>query len=553
MKQCTAVKIVVIFALAILSSGVQSVQAIPEADQMLDMPTGMDHHHAEVHEDPSPEPFRELPATTISPPPASGSRVTSATASSIIGPSFYQRPVHYFDVPGTQWQLYCGGSGNSRTRLINQTWNCEGYNWANGARATLKLPQDWFCGAGVFMPSGTLLFAGGTEKYPSDNSKQWRGANGTYTMKYVGGKSPFKITRLGDMHEKRWYNNIVFNNYSNTTITWGGESDGKFSDIWEYMPYGQTQWQLYPWNQFQTNYEHYTVLDADHLAYTGVSTSDGVHQPHILDLRNGTTIDTPGLRDANLRNAGSAIALYPAQSKRFMVMGGGESKPAVQATNKVDMIDYSAAITQTPSFTPLPNMPAQVVFVQAATLPNGQVFVTGGTREWRTGSVKWAGIYTPWTKKWTVLPAAKVPRNYHSGIHTLVNGKVVVLSGNPANGTFEPRSEVFSPWYVRVSRPKISQSALNLPSLRFGQSMKILTTFPKGVTFGEVTLQTPRAVTHSTSDANYALYKLPATRVSGGVSVRVPTDMSIPPGMYKLSVVSADHRPSGQKWVRIVK
>jgi hypothetical protein len=49
--------------------------------------------------------------------------------------------------------------------------------------------------------------------------------------------------------------------------------------------------------------------------------------------------------------------------------------------------------------------------VLAALLPNGQLFVTGGTTEWRHTSVRRAAIYDRRDDAWIPVATPTVPRN----------------------------------------------------------------------------------------------------------------------------------------------
>lgn len=510
-------------------------------------PGGAGHDHLAMQEaeaeNPSPEPHTTLPdsyveptgaaARTLASDPTAGGSTPFAVSSSTIGPTF-DRQVHLFELPGTNKILSCAGSGNSVARSRAGDFTCQVMSWSDRRRTTIDLPDDWFCAVGVFDRFGKLYVPGGTAAggYPRDNGGAWGGSATTYRFD----PRTNEIERLGDMVEPRWYNNVVRNPFEEAFYTFGGTHDGSFSETWERMePSVSTEWSLMSWRHRDYSYGDYKVIDEHHLAYTGASASNAALAPYVLDLRDGSGTETPGLREPLLRNGSASLLAYPAQAKKAYLFGGGTTAAGVEATGLVDMVDYAALPDGVPHYVPRATMPAAVMFVLATNLPNGQIFVTGGTRQWRTGEVHWAGLYTPARDEWTLLPPPAVGRNYHSAIYTRRDGRPVTFSGNPAGGAFESRSEIFTPWYKKRPQPTITAS----PSLmRLGRAYTVRTDFPQGTRLGKVTLETPRTTTHSASDPNYGLYRLPAERVTGGVRVRVPDDMSVPTGWFKLSVVT---------------
>ena len=228
----------------------------------------------------------------------------------------------------------------------------------------------------------------------------------------------------------------------------------------------------------------------------------------------------------------------------MFVFGGGTSNgdPAI---NLVDMIDYNQA---QPSFTPRANMPVSVMFVLATVLPNGQMFVTGGTSRWRTGSVLWAAFYDPDTDVWTPLATPTVGRNYHSVILNNLDGSVNVYGGNPS-GSVEARVERYSPWYMSVSRPTLSAAET---TMGYGTSHQVDVTVPEGKTLGYFTMSSLQAQTHS-SDPNFRVVNLPYhVDANGAVFVDVPASSSLmPPGVYRMAANTTDKIPSAQIEVTI--
>ena len=488
---------------------------------------------------------------------ASGTDAPASMAGSAPAPAAYvpspgkwsagvkiQRVVHAFDLPGTNNELLlCAGSGNSQSWAVARKFVCYRYNRNTGQYSTFQTPTDWFCNAAVHLHNGNLLVASGTaiDGYPKLNGGKWGGAAESYTYAPATGQ----VTRIGNVIPA-WYPGLL-EDHTGGVYKHGGSHNGTMVDAWEYLPKGATTWTRMPWQWRTRYYSDIRLISPGLAAYTGASSWPTLNRPpSLLNLSTGARTTTPGLRQLMRRKAAASVLLYPAQDKKVLIIGGGSTgEPAIR---DVDLIDYSVWPQQVPRFVPRAALPQGTMLALAALLPNGQLFVTGGTTAWRTGSVLWAAIYNPANDTWTPVAKPTVGRNYHSTIMTGLDGRVSTFGGNPVNG-FEDDEEIYSPWYMTQPRPVIE----SVPEhMTYGASYPVDVTLPAGSTLGYFTLERARADTHLYVP-NQSMARLPfTTNGAGDVTVTVPTDRALlPPGYYKMAANTPDYIPSRQVWVHI--
>lgn len=481
--------------------------------------------------------------------PSTGSRV--AALADVPSPGSWrlgvkvERVVHTFDLPGTDNEiLLCAGSGNSVAWAKERKFVCYRYDRDAGTYSTFRTPTDWFCNAAVHMHDGKLLVASGTaiDGYAQQNGGKWLGAAESYTYTPTTGA----VSRLGNV-VPAWYPGL-FEDQDGGIYKHGGVHNGVGVNAWEYLPRGQTSWQRVTWGWTTRTYSDIRLIGPKLAAYTGASSGPSANRlPAMLDLTTGRRTTTPGLRLPASRQSAASVMLYPAQQKKVLVLGG--VKPGSNAIPYVDMIDYSVWPQRVPSFVPRAPLPQGTTLLLTTLLPNGQLFVTGGTNRWKQGHVRWAAIYDPAGDRWIRVASPSVSRGYHSSIMTDLDGRVSTFGGNPGAVAFEDDEEIYSPWYLDRPRPALG----SVPGdMAYGASYPVGVTVPAGSTVGYFTLDRARADTH-VYVPNQTMVDLPFTRDSAGkITVRVPSDRALlPPGYYKLAVNTTEGVPSRQVWVRI--
>ncbi|HEX5741411.1 MAG TPA: galactose oxidase-like domain-containing protein, partial [Pilimelia sp.] len=385
-------------------------------------------------------------------------------------------------------------------------------------------------------------------------------------VSYVFDPETNRYTRTNDMNEGHWYPSAtVLGN--GDVLSVGGlneRSEGAVST--EYFSAAQQRW-LRPDEVTQT-YRFWglypaMVLTADgKLFYTG-SHVFGDGQPgtgaSLYDHRTGTVTDVPGLQDKDRRDQSMSVLLPPAQDQRVLTIGGGNVNSNPDAVRHTDIIDLDAA---RPRYRPGPKLPTGFredgspqkdhqgkMYVSAVILPDGKVFETGGALHNRADPVFEASMFDPSTDRFTEdMARDPVPRGYHSSAFLLPDGRVMAVGDNPADGSFDNRISVYSPWYLfERNRPAIT--SVSSRTWRTGSLQRLRV---KGEV-AEVALVRPAAVTHS-SDPNQRYVALPVVDddEDGNISVAVTNNPNLaPPGWYMLYATDSRGVPSVAQWVRI--
>ena len=452
---------------------------------------------------------------------------------------------HTFDLPGTDDEiLLCAGSGNSIAWATERKFVCYRYDRDTGTYSTFRTPTDWFCNAAVHMHDGKLLVASGTAigGYPQQNGGRWGGTAESYTYAPTTGA----VTRIGNVIPA-WYPGLL-EDQDGGIYKHGGIHNGTAVKAWEYLPRGETSWRRVSWGYTTQTYSDIRLIGPRLAAYTGASSGPNANRlPAVLDLATGRRTTTPGLRLPGSRKSAASVLLFPAQQEKVLVIGG--VKTGESAIPFVDEIDYSVSPQRVPSFVPRASLPQGTTLLLATLLPNGQLFVTGGTATWRQGPIRWAAIYDPDDDAWIQVASPTINRNYHSAIMTDLDGRVSTFGGNPSAKVFEDDEEIYSPWYVDRPRPVLGSAP---SAMTYGSSHQVDVTLPPGTTLGYFTLDRARADTH-VYVPNQTMVDLPfTTDAAGNVTVQVPSDRALlPPGYYKLAANTTDAVPSRQVWVRI--
>ncbi len=170
------------------------------------------------------------------------------------------------------------------------------------------------------------------------------------------------------------------------------------------------------------------------------------------------------------------LPLTPANAykPRVVIMGGGNP-----ATPTTELIDMSAA---TPKWVTGPPMSQPRIEMNATILPNGKVLAVGGStndEDVTTASLN-ADLYDPATNTFSSAGANLYPRVYHSGSLLLPDATVLLIGGNPVRGTYETRTEIYSPAYLfnangsPAARPTIT--AVTPSAFSYGGTFQVQTT-----------------------------------------------------------------------------
>ncbi|MEO9323322.1 LamG-like jellyroll fold domain-containing protein [Nocardioides sp. C4-1] len=271
----------------------------------------------------------------------------------------------------------------------------------------------------------------------------------------------------------------------------------------------------------------------------------------------GSTTMLPNL-PANIANQGAdgnpvgatSTAVMYAPGKILQVGGGwwanGGGPAGARAGFTVDITGGTA----NPVVTATAPMKYQRHWPTATVLPNGEVLVTGGSREnnGNGGYVTNAEIWNPTTGQWREIktPAAHA-RLYHSSALLLPDGRVMVGGGGAPGPRNYTDVEYYSPSYLfdgsaAAPRPTISQAP---KKLGYDGTFQVAASG----TVSRVTLLRNGSVTHGfNNDQNFQ--ELSFTQSGGNLTIDAPQDATYaPPGAYMLFVWNADGTPSEGKIV----
>ena len=404
------------------------------------------------------------------------------------------------------------------TRLAGYT---VAYVWDVGAGTTTQVDNtsvNEFCSGHAFLPDGRLLIAGGHAGTDGD------GINDAFIFNYSN--NTWTQTNL-PMSAGRWYPSAVTVGNGEIAVLSGADPGGGVNtpEVWQTNSGGG--WRaltnatlglpLYPMMQLAPNGKIF------------VSGPDSTTR--YLDTSGTGAWTTVATRIGGNREYGSAV-MYDVG--KVLIMGGGN--PVV---NTAEVIDLNAA---TPAWSSVGNMASARRQMNATILPDGKVFVTGGTTNANNepaGQVLSSEMWSPATGNFTTMASAQTPRLYHSTAILLPDGRVISAGGGRP-GTEYKNAEIYSPPYLFVSgggaatRPTIDSHLSK--GTRPGST--IFVTTPDAANISDVTLIALSSVTH-TRNMNQRFNRLSFTQGMGGLNVTLPSSSnSIPPGYYMLFVLN---------------
>ena len=254
---------------------------------------------------------------------------------------------------------------------------------------------------------------------------------------------------------------------------------------------------------------------------------------------------------------------------RIMLFGGGgnvsnegqsqESDAYVAATNTVEQLDLGA---YNPQWTYKSSMNFPRVLNNAVLLPNGRVFVVGGSdhgsADHAANPVMTPEIYDPNNDSWTTMCPMRVARLYHSTALLLPDARVLTAGRDHAFNQMpykwpERRVEIFSPPYLESGNPRPMIQTVNNTTPSYGQAFSVTLTPDVPVSnIGSVMLIAPGAVTHGFDQGQRAVKLTINGRFGNTLTMSAPPNGRVaPPGYYMLFVVSNQGVPSVAKFINI--
>jgi hypothetical protein len=156
-------------------------------------------------------------------------------------------------------------------------------------------------------------------------------------------------------------------------------------------------------------------------------------------------------------------------------------------------------------------------------------------------------MFDPINETWTTLPAATIPRTYHSVALLLRNGTVWTASGQSARSAQELRTEIFRPDYYLQTRPTISGA----PTVgAYGGSITIPSS--QAANINSVSLVRLSSSTHHYDTEQRLIWLQITNRSSNSVIVSSPLNAKLaPPGYYMIHVLNRSNIPSIARIIKI--
>ncbi len=425
--------------------------------------------------------------------------------------------------------LVVSGTGNNPNDPLMQAalWNPQA-----GTITVQSLEYDMFCNGLVGLPDGRVLIAGGTLAYnPSFLGYQrlstYDPATGLFTDEpsMAHGRWYPTTTMLGN-GSVMIYSGYTETGPTNNTIEIFSESSGLGTPL-------TTPWTppLYP---------RLHLLPNGNIFYSGSTTPSNIYNPSTNTWTMGVAATNYG--GTRLYGSSVLLPLTPANSydPRVMIFGGGNP-----ATATSEIIDLGAA---TPAWVYGPSMSAPRIEMDATLLPNGKVLLTGGSTndEDETTAALNADMYDPVANTMSAAGTEAYARLYHTVTLLMPDATVWVAGSNPAQGTYQPEMEVYSPPYLfnsngsLATRPTIT--SVSTTKVGYGSSFTLQT--PNAATISSVVLMRDGSSTHA-FDMDQRYVGLSFTAGSGVLNLTSPPNSNIaPPGYYMLFILNSSGVPS---------
>jgi hypothetical protein len=453
-------------------------------------------------------------------------------------------PVHV-SLMHTGKVLIVSGSGNlpSDTTYLAAVWDP-----ATDTVTTQPVPFDMFCNGMVVLPDGRPFVMSGTLQYDPFQGDPRTAAYDPSTGNFV---------QLQSMAHGRWYPTATTLSDGSVMVFSGLDENSATNTTVEIYKVGSGWSQPFGAGWTPPLYPRMHLLPNGNVFYSGSTTSSAIFNPTTQKWTTGVA----STNYSGTRTYGTSVLLplTPANNydPRIIIMGGGNP-----ATNTTEIIDLGAAnpvwcssLAQPKAGCSVygPPMSQSRIEMDAVILPNGKVLAVNGSPNDETGASLNADLYDPIANTFSSAGANAYARLYHSGALLLPDATVLVLGGNPARGTYEPRMEVYSPAYLfnsdgsLATRPTITGVTPGV--IGYGGSFQIQT--PNAANISSAVLVRPGSPTHA-FDMDQRLVGLSFTVGNGVLNATAPPNGSIaPPGYYMLFVLNSAGVPSLASFIQL--
>ena len=470
--------------------------------------------------------------------------------------------------------FYLTGSGYN---LANQfgPYIAKVFDPSNGTESTVSLTEDLFCAGNTQLSNGNILLAGGTKMYdiaPDSCNGYWHGLNVAYEFDVQSSS----LNKVSSMKQARWYPTCIVLPDKRVFVTGGMDDYGTENRLVEIYNPTSKSWSI----NYDSSRTYTYCVGSEFVAscpgagspcYGGTNNAPSPWlslYPRMHLMPSGLLVtagQVPEIRTWNpangrwndvgstsiYRSFGTSV-LLPLQNSlsergRVLIVGGSATD-TTPATTSVEMLDFNQGTASNPVIHSANSITYGRKLLCPTILPNGKVLMIGGSSLANENPVYIPEMFDPVTGSWTSLPAATVPRVYHSVALLLPDGSVWTAGSTPTRDTAELRTEIYKPdYFFSGTRPTISASPLVGD---YGNSITIST--PDAANISVVSLVKLPCATHS-YDVDTRLVWLQVTnRSSGSVRVAAPLNANLaPPGYYMIHVLNGSNIPSVAKIIQI--
>jgi galactose oxidase len=405
------------------------------------------------------------------------------------------------------------------------------------SKTVTNTTHNMFCPGISLLADGRVLVNGGDD-VRTDATSIYNSATDSWT-------------KGAAMHEQRWYNSTVTLPDGRALTLGGNRTSGQPGNGEIYNPANNT------WTQMNGITIASLMMGAE-------DRSRAMEHPRLFVAPDGRIFapgPSPNMQFFTLSGTGSVKSAGKRGDDefsqndvtvmigvgKFLKAGGNVSydrenpqfTPSSHNSYVIDINSGNAVVTK------VAPMKYPRAFANGAVLPNGQVFVAGGSDNAKgfsdDGATKAAEMFDPTTNTWRELPPMQKPRPYHSIVLLLADGRVLAGGGGLCSSSDNcdvnhPDIEIYSPPYAQagVTRPTIT-SAPGTVTANGG-------TFSVGVggTVDRFSLVRMSGVTHSVNtDQRFMI--LTASGSGATRTVQAPANKNVaPPGYYLLFALDGD-------------
>ena len=422
-------------------------------------------------------------------------------------------------------------------------------NWSPATDTHMQsgpLGVNSFCSVASHAPDGTLFVVGGNTEYASGNYN-------AATRQFV---------RQPDLSQPRWYASMV-RMPDDRMIIIGGQKPyagvtPPETDVastpeiytagqgWRTLP-GATDVGLYGSAQGRWWYPK-TFLAPD-------GTLFGISREKLWKLNPagiGAVSQIGTVTTSNVGASGGAVMFAPG---RILLVGGGQrtnTDPTVGSAEAsvIDINGVAPQVTQTGSMAKGRN------WLNATVLPNGEVFVNGGTGSgMATNAVYESEIWNPATGTWRTAASARRIRTYHSSAVLLPNGSVFTAGGGASGPEANFNAEMYYPPYL-FTRSNGTVTWADRPEFRSVQGRiaygaEALFDMKDARSIQSVSLTTLGSSTHSFM-ADQRRVPLSFSQSGDQLSITFPVSPTLAaPGFYLLHAVDGSGVPTPSQIIEL--